>query len=131
VIDHAAVMNSCSERLDKFGLAGVSSIERTIALAANANFEIEMGGVSTFFYNSAGEFAKETSEALVALGAMREAAALRRAMNVLKDKSWREALQAGDFEKADKAIRAEPRDIFSRICEFIDSHSGEFDQLGP
>jgi hypothetical protein len=129
VIDHAAVMNSCSDKLDKVGPSGVSPVERTIALASRANFELELGGFSSFFHNSTREHADETAIALVALGAMREAAAMRRGIKLLKSLTWSQAIERGDFADLDQFIHEEPRDIFDRLCEFIESHATELE--GP
>ena len=79
-VDHAAVMNSCDEKAQRVGLAALTDAERTVVLVSRVNFEVEVGGLSAFFYNSAGDYAAETVPALEVLGAKKAAAALRAAM---------------------------------------------------
>jgi len=45
-----------AERVD---LARLSTTERIVVLVSRANFEVELGGLSAFFYNSAGNYAAE------------------------------------------------------------------------
>jgi hypothetical protein len=132
-IDHAEVMNRCSDKALRVGLNRVSEAEITVVLVSWANFEIECGGFSQFFYNSAGDNAEETVEALEKVGASRAAAAMREAIalfpsqKVLKNRANRwAAWQKVEFTKEfDKEFSADKPDVFSRLCDYIESHSSE------
>src|SRR5262249_39553084 len=79
-VDHAAVMNSCDEKAERVGLAALTNIGRVVVLVSRGNLEIELGGLSAFFYNSAGDHAADTVSALEAVGAQQAATVLRTAM---------------------------------------------------
>src|SRR6478672_7957320 len=78
-MDHAAVMNSCDAKAVRVGLSRLNSIERVVVLVSRANFEIELGGLDAFYYNSAGDEAVPTVDALEAVGATHAASTLREA----------------------------------------------------
>ena len=48
-MDHAAVMNSCDKKAQRLGLASLTDPERVVVLVSRANFEVELGGLSSFF----------------------------------------------------------------------------------
>lgn len=78
-MDHAEVMNACDAKAQRIGLARLTSIERVVVLVSRANFEIELGGLDAFYYNSAGDEAVATVAALEAVGATHAASTLREA----------------------------------------------------
>lgn len=135
-VDHAAVMNSCDEKAQRFGLAALAETERVVVLVSRANFEIELGGFSAFFYNSAGDHAAETVSALEAVGAIRASAALRAAMGKFpggNPPTERELRCAGNWQEVlrslaefDAEFYAETPDVFSRLCSFIEVHTACF-----
>jgi hypothetical protein len=135
-MDHAAVMNSCDEKAQRVGLATVTKIERVVVLVSRANFEIELGGFSAFFYNSAGDYAADTVSALEAVGAVRASAALRAAMAKFPGGTppterelrygWHEAL--GSLGEFDSEFYEEKPDVFSRLCTFIEAHAAELSE---
>ena len=132
-MDHAAIMNGCDAKAKRVGLAPLIDAERVVVLVSRANFEIELGGLSGFFYNSAGDRAAETVAALEAVGATRSAAALR-ATNALfpnsnpptdreeRYVSWQKLTDANSLGHLDRAFGEENPDVFSRLCSFIESH---------
>ena len=61
-MDHAEVMNSCDAKAQRIGLARLTAVERVVVLVSCANFEIELGGLDSFYYNSAGDEAVPTAE---------------------------------------------------------------------
>jgi hypothetical protein len=138
-VDHAAVMNSCDEKAQRLGLAALTETERVVVLVSRANFEIELGGLSSFFYNSAGDQASATVMALNTVGAVRAASAVKSAMakfpggdppteRELRFAGWREVL--GSLGELDAEFYAEQPDVFSRLCSFIDVHAMELREHG-
>jgi hypothetical protein len=136
-MDHAEVMNSCDAKAERVGLAHLGRAERVIVFVSRANFEIELGGLSGFFYNSAGDHAAETVPALEAVGAKHAATALRAAMALFAgassppDRQQRyAAMQAmsGSFGKLDSEFASDEPDVFSRLCLFIDGHAAELQE---
>ena len=133
-MDHAAVMNSCDAKALRVGLAALTDAERVVVLVSRANFEVELGGLSAFFYNSAGDHAAETLPALEAVGAGQAAAALRDAMARFPSgapPADREARYAGwrqvseSLGALDAEFYREQPDVFSRLCSFIEVHTSE------
>lgn len=78
-MDHAEVMNSCNSKAQLFGVASLNPVERTIYMATWAEFEITLGEIDTFYYNSAGNDAVEMVSALRSIGALQAAEALEAA----------------------------------------------------
>ena len=140
-MDYAAVMNSCDTKAQRVGFAYLTEAERVVVLLSRANFEIEMGGLSSFFYNSAGDYAAETVSALEVVMATRAAAALRAAMAKFPGgapPTERELRYAGGWQQIleslgplDSEFYNEEPDVFSRLCSFIDSHKAELREHEP
>jgi hypothetical protein len=127
-------MNSCDEKAQRVGLAALTDAERTVVLVLRANFEVELGGLSALFYNSAGDHATETVPALEAVGAKKAAAALRAAMakfhggspsadRELRYPAWQEVSES--LGSLDAAFSRDEPDVFSRLCSFIEAHAAE------
>jgi len=125
-----------AERVD---LARLSTTERIVVLVSRANFEVELGGLSAFFYNSAGNYAAETLLALETVGAVHAAAALRAAMALFPGGSpaadrerrytaWRTV--AASLGSLDQEFGRDKPDVFSRLCSFIAGHAAELRQHG-
>jgi hypothetical protein len=115
-------MNSCDMKAQRAGLAALTESERIVVLVSRANFEIELGGFSTFFDNSAGEHAADTVAALEAVGSIQASAALRVAMGEFRGGAPPTVRELGRFE--DEFYNEQP-DVFSRLCSFIDAHAAE------
>jgi len=134
-------MNSCDAKAHRVGLAALTETERVVVLVSRANFEIEMGGLSSFFYNSAGDHAADTIIALEFVKAMRAAAALRAAMGKFPGGAppteqelryaggWQQVL--GSLESLDAEFYEEEPAVFSRLCTFIESHEAELREHDP
>jgi hypothetical protein len=134
-MNHAAVMNSCDEKLDRAGLVALTEAERVVTLVSRANFEIELGGLCSFFYNSSGQHAAHAVSALNAIGATRAEAALRSAIarfpggvaptqqDLASPGEWQQVL--GSLGDLDSEYYKEEPDVFSRLCAFIDAHESE------
>ncbi|OWK39125.1 hypothetical protein FRUB_06207 [Fimbriiglobus ruber] len=133
-MNHADVMNSCDTKADRVGMANLTQAEQVIVMVSRANFEIELGGLSAFFYNSAGNYAVETVAALEAIGAENAAGVLRTAIarfpggSVPTDREQRYAgwmSVSGSFGPLDQEYYRNEPDVFSRLCAFIDAHAAE------
>lgn len=136
-MDHAAIINRCDEKTQRVGLAALTETERIVVLVSRANFEIELGGFSAFFYNSAGDHAADTVIALDAVGAIRASAALRAAMSKfpggipptereLRYAGWQQVSDSlGEF---DREFYSETPDVFSRLCSFIEANPAELSE---
>lgn len=139
-MDHAEVMNSCDAKYHRVGLDKLTSAERIVTLLSHANFEIECGGISQYFYNSAGEHATEALAALRKIGAMRAAAALEAALALFPadvtttgtDERFCEVMnQVSDkLNNLTSEFYAEQPDVFSRLCTYIEKHASELKEHG-
>jgi hypothetical protein len=143
-VDHAAVMNSCNEKAWRLGIGALTEVERTVHLANVANCEIEMGSLSQFYYNSAGDAAVETVNALRAIGADRAAAALQAANGLFpggspaRDRDRRFDELQPLTESSDKPLneltsefyRQQP-DVFLKLCAYIDAHADQLRDHKP
>jgi hypothetical protein len=133
-LDHAKVMNSCDAKFHRFGLEKLTPAERTVTLLSQANFEIECGGISQYFYNSAGGCAAETVAALKEVGAARAGAALQSALALFpagassmnRDRHFEVLRQVSDkLNELSSEFYNESPDVFSRLCTFIENHALE------
>jgi hypothetical protein len=139
-VDHAEVMNSCDAKGHRIGLEKLTPAERTVTLVSHTNFEIECGGMSQYFYNSAGEHAVEALVALREIGAMRAAAALQAALAFFPvgivttgtDERFCEVLNqvADKLNELTSEFYAEHPDVFSRLCTYIENHASELKAHG-
>ena len=136
-MNYAAVLNSCDEKAQRVGLPSLTDTELIVVLVSWANFEIELGGLSTYFYNSASDFAAETVPALEVIGAKKAASALRAAMAKFPGGSppadrerrylgWQQV--SGSLGTLDAEFYGERPDVFSRLCTFIETHAVELSE---
>lgn len=114
-----------------------------VVLVSRANFEIQLGGLDAFFYNSAGNEAVSTVAALEAVGATRAASALR-AANALfpggappRHRQKRFAglevvrkLPKRPLTSLEKKVGRDEPDVFSLLCSFIEAHAKELQGPG-
>ena len=142
-MEHAEVMNNCDAKAQRVGLAQLSWAEQMIVLVSRANFEIELGGLDAFYYNSAGDEAAPTVAALEAVGATHAASTLRAANSLFPGGSpprSRERrfdalvdvrrLANGPLASLEREVGRDEPDVFSRLCAFIDAHREELRDLG-
>jgi len=140
MIEHDEVMNSCNARAEQVGPAALTDIEQVVVLVNTVHFEVVMGGLSQFYYNSAGNQAVETVPALEAVGAFKSAEALRGA----------NALFPGGAPSPDRGVRYDglqalvdsgllnplttsfyEEDQFDYLCSYIDAHADELREHCP
>src|SRR5262245_49587486 len=86
-VDHAGVMNSCDDKAQRVGLSRLTAVERVVVLVSRANFEIELGGLDTFYYHSAGGEAITTVDSAGAAGAAQAASAVKKANSLFPGRS--------------------------------------------
>jgi hypothetical protein len=121
----ADIINACDQKFSSTGLSELTPLERVVALASRANFEVELGGVGAFFHNSSGAISREIVGALVELGAMEEAAAINRGRQLLRSRSWQELAQASQFERLTDQFLASMPSLSERLAAFVEKHERE------
>lgn len=82
-----AFINACCEKEIALGAASLSDFERMVALVSWIDYELALGGFLGFFYNSAGDKAFATVEALTVIGADSAADAVQKAVYLFPDQS--------------------------------------------
>jgi hypothetical protein len=136
-------MNSCDAKAQRVGLSRLTVVEQVVVLVSRANFEIELGGLDAFYYNSAGDEAVPTVVALEAVGAINAAASLREVNGLFPDGSPprdREKRFAGlevvrklpkrPLASLENKVGGDEPDVFARLCSFIEAHAKELRQHG-
>jgi D-serine deaminase-like pyridoxal phosphate-dependent protein len=128
-------MNSCDAKAHRIGLSNLTSVERIVTLLSQANFEIECGGLSQYFYNSSGEHTAEALAALKEVGAMQAASAMETALALFPagitttgtDEHFCEVLNeySDDLNSLTSEFYSESPDVFSRLCTYIENHTAE------
>ena len=109
-----------------------------------ANFEIELGGLDDYYYNSAGDEAVPTVDALEAVGATKAASTLREANALFpgesppRDREKRFAslevvrrLPKRPLSSLENKFGGDEPDAFSRLCEYIEAHAKELQDHEP
>lgn len=142
-MDHAGVMNSCDAKAQRVGLKRLTKAERVVVLVSRANFEIELGGLDTFYYNSAGDEAVATVAALETVGATHAASTLREANALfpggspLRDREERfvglqavRQLPKSPLDSLERKFGRDDPDGFERLCSYIDAHAKELQEHG-
>ena len=143
-MDHAGVMNSCDAKAHRLGLNRLTTAERIVVLVSRANFEIELGGLDVFYYNSAGDEAVPTVDALEAVGATQAASTLREANALFpggsppRDREKRFAslevvrrLPKRPLSSLESKFGGDEPDVFSRLCDYIETHAKELQDHDP
>jgi|GEM_PF-6224372 len=134
----ADVMNSCDDKAQRLGMNSLTEIERAIVLVNRANFEIECGSLTAFYYNSAGDHAVETVAALKRIGASEVANHLNLANTLFpkatpsKDRSDRfdqlekvRTLDGDPLDRITTAIYACEPGMWPQLSRFIESNVDE------
>ena len=73
-------VNECHAKEISQGFTSLDGFEKTVTCVSWVSFEVDNGGFSGFFYNSAGDNANETVDALTLIGANEAAKALEDAI---------------------------------------------------
>jgi hypothetical protein len=131
-VDTAAIINECDSKRQQFGSEKLNDSERVVSLVSYLQYELELGGIDGFYYNSAGDYAVETVSALEQIGATHAAKVLKR-INVLfpggvpaKDQGTRQedleclSSQPDDpFEELEEEFLSDEPGIWERLEKFI------------
>jgi hypothetical protein len=127
-VDTAAIINRCDAKRQHYGFEKLNDSERVVSLVSYFHYELEMGGIDGFYYNSAGDYAVETVWALEQIGATHAAKVLKR-INALfsggvpsKDQGTRQE----DLER----LCSQPDDPFEDLEEeFLSDEPGIWERL--
>jgi hypothetical protein len=128
-------MNSCDTKAQRVGVSRLAAVERVVVLVSRANFEFELGGLDAFYYNSAGNYAVATVDALLAVGAKRAASTLQKANALFpggsppRGRYKRQAsleivrkLPRRPLTSLENKIGSDEPDVFSRLCSYIEAN---------
>lgn len=143
MLEHDVIMNRCYSNRDKLGRESLSEVERVITLVSWANFEIENGSLSQFYYNKAGEYAVETIWALNQIEAFDAASAVEKGNALLTDAGAYLRDRGQRYEKLKPLMNsaerpldsltdiyyAEDPDVWAKLCDYIDAHEQELRAL--
>jgi hypothetical protein len=77
-----SLVDDIQRRENERGLASLTSREQVFFLVWSLEAEVNNGGFNQFFFNSAGDYASETIEALRTIGAERTASLTKQACDV-------------------------------------------------
>jgi hypothetical protein len=137
-VDHAEIMNSCDAKAQQLGLNRLTMAERIVVLVSRASFEIELGGLDVFYYNSAGDDAVATVGALEAIGATQAASTLRESNALFpgglpsRDREQRFAslevvrrLPKSPLSSLENRFDGDEPNVFLRLCVYIEAHAKE------
>jgi hypothetical protein len=124
-VNVTGIIDACDRKFRLLGLDALTAKQRLVVLASWANVEIELGGVGAFFHNAAGTFSKEVVDALIALGAMDEAAAIHRGRELLRTHSWHELAASSQFERLTDKYLASMPGVSERLGAFVRLHERE------
>jgi hypothetical protein len=80
MLEHDVIINRCDSKRDQLGLEALSVPERVISLVSWADFEIENGSLSQFYYNRAGDDAVQMCGRSTRLGHSKRLTRLSRQM---------------------------------------------------
>lgn len=121
-------------RGSEHGISDLSPAERTVFVISSADFEVNLGGVSGYLYNSAGDQLELLPAAFEAIGCKLLASRSKRLVDVLKsagcilsDRSMRwETIQSTDehielaMEALEHAIQDQEEDYGQALMEYHD-----------
>lgn len=115
---YLAACDSILQRGMQDGIGSLSAIERTVLRVYVFDCEQQMGGLTTFFYNtdSAPEVAAETALALESIGASGTAAIFRAAAALI----CRPTLQRVGNKWGDRLQQLDPDGQLDTLCNQID-----------
>lgn len=125
------------------GLEQLSEAEKVASLVSYVDFEVALGGLDSFYYNSAGDEAVHTVAALEAIGATRAASALRSANALFpggstpRDRGDRfdgllvvRKLPGKPLEILEREFSGDEPCVNLRLYGFIEAHAAELREHG-
>lgn len=121
------------------GIAGLSEAETTAYVVDGLEREVNNGGFSQFYFNSAGDQARETVEALRRIGAGRMAALVERANGAFgadgpspdREARWQQLEALGDtaselWSELDDSFYEYPDDLTGLMRAYVAAHREGF-----
>ena len=126
------------ERFEAAGFAGLTRAEQVAHCVHWLELEVNNGGFDQFFWNSAGDYARETVDALEAIGAVKFADLVRRAIAVFpggdppRDRDERGDAMSGKntggelWYDHDGEFYEYPENLAQLMRRYADAHRGEF-----
>jgi hypothetical protein len=134
-----ALSNHVYSRQGGEGLTGLTEAEQTVFCIDGVEREVNNGGFSQFFYNSAGEYARETVDALRRIGATATADLVVRAMEPFgkagPSREWEERRDQlerigdaaeGIWQELDDAFLEYPDDLSGLMRTYVREHRDQF-----
>lgn len=114
------------------GVAELNPVERTVFVISNADFEVNLGGVSGYLYNTAGDHVELLPAAFEAIGCTVLASRSKKLLDVLtalgcvpSDRSLRwETIQSGDdrieqaMDDLERAIQDQEEDYGQALIDY-------------
>jgi hypothetical protein len=111
------IANDIINRWSSEGITSLSEAEQTFLFVWGFGGQVDNGGLEQFFFNSTGEFAVETVNALREVGAARSAAILATAISLFGPSGV-----PGDLERRNDALEAFSDDAAFRMTELTEQY---------
>jgi hypothetical protein len=121
-------------------LTNLSEPQKNLLFVGNAEREVNNGGFNQFYWNSSGDFAHETQNAIKTIGANRMADIVTKANSVWpdetvpKDRTRRQEIQEKIEEQAnpiweecDQEFYRYPDDIADLLIKYVKKHRTDFE----
>lgn len=135
-----AIGDIVHEKLDTMTLEELSQEEQAFLLVYWMSGQIGNGGFAQFFFNSTGEYALETLDALLTVGATGAAALLQRVVDLFPGgQPSRDEFERNDvidtwsdkeealLNEVDDAFLAQQKALDSLLVQYVRDHQGKFD----
>lgn len=135
------IISHILDRVEAEGVDALSGPERTVYMAYFMDAEVHNGGFDQYFFNSQGNHAAETIDALEAVGASRSANQLRRARALFKpeapspdrDVRWAQMdripkATREQWNAMDEAYYASGENVTNLICAYVRAHPESFER---
>jgi len=135
VVDLGVLLNVIDRKEVACGVAGLTEAERVLLHVSSLFFEVNLGGFSGYFYNSAGNHAAEAVAALEAIGApltaeiVRAAGARFPSGSPPRDRDERHGQVTGLTSGSEHAFRDLDRTFDSRTGEDVDNLLEQYAEL--
>lgn len=131
----SAVFERVVQKVDDVGAANLPWEERVVCRVIWLRAAVDNGGFASFFYNSEADYATETIEALVTIGATEVAQLVRQAISVFpsllgrtmdeRNDRWDELPPEADetFDGLDDAFHELEPSLEAKLADFIRKHA--------
>ncbi|MFR7590289.1 MAG: DUF4375 domain-containing protein [Longibaculum sp.] len=113
---------------DGYSLNELNGIERVFFLCCNFDSQMNVGGIDRFYHNESGNYANETVEALVEIGANHTALILDKGNGIFKEGVVPEDMQAR-IEEIDNLDFKECAWLFDELDREYMEHNDDLEKL--